>query len=94
MSGSAGGRLIIVCGLPGSGKTTLARSLEDTLGAVRSCPDDWMDALGLNLHDEKSRDQIETLPWNLAEQLLQRRLYRWTPCTGGSTCFRCRLPMN
>jgi predicted kinase len=74
MSSSTGGRLIMVCGLPGSGKTTLARSLEDTLGAVRLCPDDWMDALGINLYDEKSRDRIETLQWNLAQQLLQRGL--------------------
>ena len=39
------GRLIIVCGLPGSGKTTLAKALESSLVAVRFSPDEWMDAL-------------------------------------------------
>ena len=44
-----GSRLIIVCGLPGSGKTTLAKELESKLRAVRFSPDEWMDALSLNL---------------------------------------------
>jgi predicted kinase len=35
----------IVCGLPGSGKTTLARTLESQFRAVRFTPDEWMDAL-------------------------------------------------
>ena len=67
-------RLIIVCGLPGSGKTTLARSVEDAHGAIRFCPDDWMDALGINLHDQRSRARIEALQWTLAQQLLARGL--------------------
>jgi molybdopterin-guanine dinucleotide biosynthesis protein len=44
-SAGTGPRLIVVCGLPGSGKTTLAKTLESRLRAVRFCPDDWMDAL-------------------------------------------------
>ena len=65
-----GGRLIIVCGLPGSGKTTHARQLEGTLGAIRFAPDEWMDALSLNLWDEAKRAQIEALQWQVAQQLL------------------------
>jgi len=68
---SGKGRLIIVCGLPGSGKTTLATSLEDELGAIRMSPDDWMTALGINLHDESARARIEALQWSLSKRLLQ-----------------------
>jgi predicted kinase len=42
------GRLIIVCGLPGAGKTTLAKSLESQPRTVRLSPDEWMDALDIN----------------------------------------------
>lgn len=65
-----GGRLIIVCGLPGSGKTTHARQLETALGAIRLAPDEWMEAWSLNLWDEAKRAQIEALQWQLAQQLL------------------------
>jgi predicted kinase len=40
------GKLIIVCGLPGSGKTTHAKQLEQELRAIRLCPDEWITALG------------------------------------------------
>ena len=65
-------RLVIVCGLPGSGKTTLAKALEKRLGAVRFSPDEWMDALSLNLWDEEGRGKIEALQWKLAQELLAR----------------------
>ena len=65
-----GARLIIVCGLPGSGKTTLASTLESKLRAVRFSPDEWMDALALNLWEEEKRAKIEALQWKLAQQLL------------------------
>jgi predicted kinase len=65
-----GARLIIVCGLPGSGKTTHARQLQTRLRAIRLCPDEWMDALSLEVWDEGRREKIENLQWQLGQQLL------------------------
>ena len=65
-------RLIIVCGLPGSGKTTLARALESRLGAIRFSADDWLNALSLDLWDEDRRAKTEALQWTLGQQLLAR----------------------
>ncbi|MBV8845948.1 MAG: ATP-binding protein [Bryobacterales bacterium] len=66
----AAARLIIICGLPGSGKTTLAKALESKLHAVRLCPDEWLDALSINLRREDLRGKIEALQWKLAQDLL------------------------
>lgn len=65
-------RLVILCGLPGSGKTTLGKALEAKLHAVRFAPDEWMAALSLDLYDEQRRARIEELQWELGQQLLQR----------------------
>ncbi len=70
----AGPRVIIVCGLPGSGKTTRARELESGLNAIRFCPDEWMAALSLDIYDEERRAQIEALQWGLTRRLLERGL--------------------
>jgi predicted kinase len=63
-------RLIIVCGLPGSGKTAHARLLEAKLRAIRLSPDEWMNALSLDLRDEGSRGRIEALQWKFCQELL------------------------
>jgi predicted kinase len=69
-----GARLIIVCGLPGSGKTTHAKQLQAKLGAIRFSADEWMDAVSLDLWDEPNRGKIEALQWQLGQQLLARGL--------------------
>jgi predicted kinase len=74
LKGESGARLIILCGLPGSGKTTLGRALESRLGAIRFAPDEWMDALALDYYDEERRGKIEALQWKLAQQLLALNL--------------------
>ncbi len=66
-------RLVIVCGLPGSGKTTLSRRLEIALPAERFCPDEWMHRLGIDPFDEVSRHWIEQLQWHRAERALRLR---------------------
>lgn len=63
-------RLHLICGLPGSGKTTLARRLEEKGTGLRLAPDDWMLALGFNLYDGTSRERVEKLQWTLAQRLL------------------------
>jgi predicted kinase len=63
-------RLIIICGLPGSGKTTHAKALERSLGGVRLCADEWMDALNLSLWDESARAKVEALQWIVGQRLL------------------------
>jgi predicted kinase len=65
-----GPRLIIVCGLPGSGKTTLAKELESRLHAVRLSPDEWMDTLAIDLWDEEKRAKVEALQWAVTQRLL------------------------
>ncbi|MGA2538394.1 MAG: AAA family ATPase [Terracidiphilus sp.] len=65
-----GPRLIIVCGLPGSGKTTLAKALENRLSAIRFSPDEWMESLALDIYDEEKRAKIEALQWEFAQKLL------------------------
>jgi predicted kinase len=67
-----GAKLIIVCGLPGSGKTAHAKLLEARLRAIRFSPDEWMDALSLDLYDYDGsrREKIEALQWKLGKELL------------------------
>jgi len=72
------GTLILISGLPGSGKTTVAKRLEAERNAIRMCPDDWIEAL---LEDpqnsqekDRLRDAVENLQWDLAKQYLSKGL--------------------
>jgi len=64
------GRLVVLCGLPGSGKTTVAKALEERLDAIRMSADDWMVALDVDLWDGGRRSRIEALQWDLTQRLL------------------------
>ena len=67
--------LYLLCGLPGSGKTTLARQLEREHGALRLCPDEWMEPLyGVNLPESEldaHRTPVENVQWEIAARALQ-----------------------
>lgn len=63
-------RLILVCGLPGSGKTTLAKRLALEVPAVRLCPDEWKHDLGIDYYDEDRRVRLEQRLWRLGQELL------------------------
>lgn len=63
-------RLILICGLPGSGKTTVATQLAADARAVRLSPDEWKHALGIDYYDEQMRVRLEERLWGLARELL------------------------
>jgi predicted kinase len=63
-------RLILICGLPGSGKTTLAKQLAQDVPAVRLCPDEWKHDLAIDYYDEPGRVRLEQRLWRLGQELL------------------------
>jgi len=65
------GHLILICGLTGSGKTTLATRFAHERNAARLCPDEWMEALGIDLWDSDARARLELLQGALALDLLR-----------------------
>lgn len=62
--------LVLICGLPGSGKTTLAKKFTKEMPAVRFCPDDWMRDLDISLWEGSFRDKLEKRFWILSKELL------------------------
>jgi predicted kinase len=69
--GVVAGRLVLVCGLPGAGKTTFARRRANEIRAMRMCPDEWMLDLGIDLWHETARSRVEALQWRIARDLLR-----------------------
>jgi predicted kinase len=66
--------LFLTCGLPGAGKTTLARRLEREWPALRLTADDWL----LDLHPglsraelDELRDRVERSQWTVARRALE-----------------------
>lgn len=62
--------LILMCGLPGAGKTTSAKRLEVERNALRFTPDEWMAALAIDLFNEGSRAAVEQMQWTVAARAL------------------------
>jgi len=65
-------RLVLICGLPASGKSTLARQLASTIPAVRLDKDGWATQLGADVWDEEFRVRLEHQLWGLSQDLLAR----------------------
>jgi predicted kinase len=68
-----------MCGLPGSGKTTLAKRIEREAPALRLTPDEWMTPLyGEQICEPDTLDQwgdahdrVEKVQWQLAERAIK-----------------------
>lgn len=68
--------LYLTCGLPGSGKTTLARRLERELPALLMTGDEWMHRLYPGITTQEGaegpyRAGVESIQWPLALRVLQ-----------------------
>ena len=63
--------LITFCGLPGSGKTTTAKQLEKTTGAIRLNTDEWMAALGLDFFDGQFHEKLQLRLYEHGKKLLE-----------------------
>lgn len=68
--------LYLTCGLPGSGKTTLAKQLEQKAPALRLTADEWLHDLypGISTPEAESgpfRRRVEPLQWLIALRALE-----------------------
>ena len=66
--------LFLICGLPGSGKTTLAKQLELSRPALRLSPDEWIAPLLSDVSDtvelDRLRSPVEAVQWEVAQRVL------------------------
>ena len=67
--------LYLTCGLPGSGKTSVAKLIERKTSALRLTGDDWMHALypGISTAEAETgpcRSRVESLQWQIALRTL------------------------
>jgi predicted kinase len=66
--------LFLICGLPGSGKTTIAREIEFSQSALRLCPDEWIATLLSDNSDivelDRLRTPVESVQWEVAKRVL------------------------
>ena len=65
-------RLLLTCGLPGAGKTQLARQLAADRNAVRLTKDEWLGALDASPWDASTNRKVEQELWRLAQEILGR----------------------
>jgi predicted kinase len=63
-------RLVLICGLPAAGKSSLARQLAHKIPAIRLDKDEWTTQLGADLWDEEFRGWLEHRLWVLSQELL------------------------
>lgn len=61
---------MLICGLPASGKSTLARRLAPRIPAIRLDKDGWVTQLGADVWDDVVRVRIERQLWGLTQELL------------------------
>ena len=64
--------MVLIVGLPGAGKTSLGRRLEEERKALRLTPDEWMDALFNTNEFDGRRWVLESqLFWGVAARALE-----------------------
>jgi len=64
-------RLLLTCGLPGAGKTSLALRLAAERKAVRLTKDEWLWGLGTTPWDKSMGQAVERELWDVTCQILE-----------------------
>jgi predicted kinase len=67
--------LHLICGLPGAGKTVLAKTIAASTDAFRFEPDEWIRSIWgdkAETEGNQYRDQIEQLQWKIALHALRQ----------------------